>query len=406
MTDPSYDEVKALMPNKTISSIGSATKAPTRQEIDTAIAQLAANARTVPSDGGDGRLGHVVIIIGNNRYQDLSNGNVPFIPPLPPLANPVICANPNYAQITEANRLHGIQVKAYKTYKMVESVSLQMLLEAIHPYYKSEFFTDDLGYMVELTPLLTHLRTTYCKKTAKEIEINKNEMKAPWNAATEPIQALFTRVDKGHTFDDTIPESTFVRDTVTIICKNQGFDSAYDTWEAKDDNNKTWPNLKIHFGSYARIRLAKQELHDTVTYPGSANATIHPSTPTTPPATPLEALAASVASLSTEIKTLLSKKTGGGGGNGTTQTTTPRTPCATNPAGGREPTTEEAATMSYCWSHGYCPIIEGKEHHTSASCKGHRIGHKTDATSTTKMNGETRICNSWKRPRNNNNNNE
>jgi hypothetical protein len=86
-------------------------------------------------------------------------------------------------------------------------------------------------------------------------------------------------------------------------------------------------------------------------------------------------------------------------GGGTTTPTTPRphTPIAVNPPGGREPTVEEAATMSYCWSHGYCPRRTGTDAHTSATCTWHCIGHEPTATAENKMGGETRICNSWPR---------
>jgi hypothetical protein len=82
-----------------------------------------------------------------------------------------------------------------------------------------------------------------------------------------------------------------------------------------------------------------------------------------------------------------------------------RPPHTTNPAGGREPTTDEVNTLSYCWSHGFCQIIAGKAHHTSTNCKKKRVGHQTEATATNKMGGETRVCNSW-RPTNNNTQNE
>ena len=398
MTDPTFEDIKSMMPNKTLPSIGSATHTPTRLQITTVLTQLAENAAAVPSDRGDGLLGHAYHIIGANRYTALSNNNnTIFIPPPMPPINPVIRNNATRDQIEESNRLHAKQVKEYKTYMMVEIVLRTMLLETIHPYYKSEFFTIELGYRVTLTALITHLKDTYCKKSDKELEENKKQMKESWNATTTPIQALFARVEQGILFDDTIPKTHYVRDTTNIICKNAGFDSAFEAWDIKPDNEKTWTNLKIHFGSAARVRNNKLDLHHNTPYPGAANAAINPGTPTVPPT--IDTLLSTVATLSTKIDTFMAATATSGGGRNNTNGTTPtiRPPRTTNPAGGREPTTEEAATMSYCWSHGYCPIITGKENHTGSTCKAHRIGHKAEATATNKMSGETRICNSWHR---------
>jgi hypothetical protein len=65
--------------------------------------------------------------------------------------------------------------------------------------------------------------------------------------------------------------------------------------------------------------------------------------------------------------------------------------------GGREPTAAETATMTYCWSHGFCAKSRTDQaDHTSASCERPHQGHKTDATASNKLGGECRICNSWR----------
>jgi hypothetical protein len=399
MTDPTFEDIKSMMPNKLLPSIGSATHEPTRLEITTVLTQLAENAASVPSERGDGQLGHAYHIIGAIRYTALSVNNTDFNPPPMPPINPVIRANATRDQIDESNRLHAKQVKEYKTYMMVQIVCRTMLLEAIHAHYKSDFFTTELGYRVGLTALIDHLKNTYCKKSDKELETNKKEMKEPWNAATTPIQALFARIEQGILFDDTIPMTHYVRDTANIICKNNGFESAFENWDIKPEADKTWINLKLHFGSAARVRKNKIALQDNIPYPGAANATI--TSPGTPPVVPptLDSLIATVAGLTTQVNSFMAATTTGGGGSRNTDNTPtgPRRPRTTNPAGGREPTPEEATTMDYCWSHGFCKVITGKPNHTSVSCKAHRIGHKSEATATNKMDGETRICNSWHR---------
>jgi hypothetical protein len=231
-------------------------------------------------------------------------------------------------------------------------------------------------------------------KTSAELTNNIDELKKPWNATT-PIQSLFLHVDQCHRFDTTIPEDTIVREVVDIICIHPGFESAYAGWEGMRAQDKTWVNLKIHFGAAdatrSKIRLLQTPTTSALaTYPGSANSA------TAPPPTQVELLTTAVKKL---VKAMIKVAPPGGvdATAGTTTTTPPRphTPQALNPAGGREPTTAEASTMSYCWSHGYCPHREGTAAHTGMTCTRHRIGHEPTATADNKMSGETHICNSW-----------
>ena len=54
---------------------------PTQKTIAILHAQLVANARSVHSDGGDGRLGHAKIVLTDAEYTAFSNGNTPYITP-------------------------------------------------------------------------------------------------------------------------------------------------------------------------------------------------------------------------------------------------------------------------------------------------------------------------------------
>ena len=389
----SEEELKAMMPNKTIPPIGSETERPTWQEIKVCLTKCAENAAAIPSDGGDGLLGHVAIVVGNVRYSELSNNNVPYNEPPQAGPVPVYPANANTYQKDEIKRNHIKADVDYYTYHAVGKIITQQALEAVHVNYKSVFYTEELGYRCTFQQLIAHLDNSYGCKTSAELTTNADELKKPWDAST-PIQSLFTRVDQCHRFDTTIPEATIVRQVVDLICVHRSFESAYATWEAMRMLDKTWVNLKIHFGAADTTRskiLLLQTPPVPATYPGSANSV------TTPP-TQVELLTTAVNKL---VKAMAKTTSGGGaaaGTAGTTPTTTPRphTPQASNPAGGREPTAAEAATMSYCWSHGYCPHREGTDAHTGTTCTRHRIGHEPTATADNKMGGETRICNSWR----------
>jgi hypothetical protein len=51
------------MPNKIIPPIGLETERPAWQEIKICLTKCAENAAAIPSDGGDGLLGHVAIVV-------------------------------------------------------------------------------------------------------------------------------------------------------------------------------------------------------------------------------------------------------------------------------------------------------------------------------------------------------
>ena len=144
------------------------------------------------------------------------------------------------------------------------------------------------------------------------------------------------------------------------------------------------------------IALKTSTVPVATTYPGSANSAAV-TTPTPSPADRLvKTMEQLMVVLSNTGSTPAAASTTTARRQGTNAATTPRT---TNPAGGRTPTPEEASTMSYCWSHGFCKRQEGKPEHTGASCSRPRVGHQADATTANKMGGETRICNSWRQQR-------
>ena len=385
-----------MMPNKTIPPIGKENVRPTWQEIKICLTKCAENAAAIPSDGGDGLLGHVAIVVGNVRYSELSINRVPYNEPPQAGPVPVYPANANTYQKDEIKRNHIKTDVDYYTYHAVGKIITQQALEAVHANYKSVFYTEELGYRCTFQQLLVHLDTAYGSKTSAELTANSDELKKPWNATT-PIQSLFNRVDQCRRFDTTIPEDTIIRQVVDLICVHRGFEVSYAAWEAKLMQDKTWINLKIHFGTADATRskiLLLQTPSVPTTYPGSANS----ATGATTPPSQVELLTTAVNKL---VKAMNKTSMPGGGGAatdaGTTTTPRPHTPVAANPPGGREPTVAEAATMSYCWSHGYCPHRAGTDAHTGATCTRHRIGHESTATAVNKMGGETRICNSWPR---------
>jgi hypothetical protein len=400
-------EIKALMPNQIIPPIGSATARPTWQEIATCHEMCSANAARIPSDGGDGQLGHIHIVVGDTRYTELSINHVAYI--VPPQAGtvPIYPVGANMYQKDEIKREHIKRDVAHYTYHAVARVVTQMALDAVHENYKSEFYTPELGYRTTYNELMTSLNSEHGKKTSTELDANNVEMKQPWDC-NHPIQALYNRMDKVRRFDPTITEEAIVRQVVKTICVHPGFATAYAEWNKKVDADKMWVNLKEHFGEADTTRRELLLLHApqaSATYPGSANSvsttTIMPDMMTaTRLVTAIENMLCTLTTQGITDTNAAATRNGRRQGNATAGTTAAvRTPRTTNPEGGRVPTAAEAAFMSWCWSHGYCKKQAGKPDHTCETCDRPRVGHQPTANASNQMGGETRICNSWRTQR-------
>jgi hypothetical protein len=390
------------MPFKELAPIGTESNPPTWQAVNDAVTKLASNARSVPSDCGDGLLGHCFIIIGSDRYKAISLNGVNFVPPPAPTLGPVLANNhPSYAQIEEAKRIHRVSKWDYQVYHLVEDILKRMLLAAIHKNYKQQFWTDDFQYVCTLSTLLTSL-DKYRVKTSKELADNKVNMLKPWEATTETIHAFLGHIQDGRRFDPSIPDGTCVRETVDIICANIGFGTVYETWCAKvatDKPGTTW--LVQHFIDADHMHIAKMALRpppQAATYPGSANSATTPGTAITTPPTESEMLCKAMAAMTKAMNKLTTSAPTMASSSTMTTSTYTHPPRRGNPTGGgRIPTVAEAASMTYCWSHGFCiQACEGQEDHTSGTCNCPNLGHKPDATAANKMGGECRICNSWK----------
>jgi hypothetical protein len=183
-------ELKALMPNQVIPPIGSDTEEPTWQQIQLCSTLCAANAAAIDSDGGDGLLGHVFIVIGGERYEEISDGNVPYIEPPPAGPPPTYPANMSYHDKQERKRAHIKADTDHYTFITVKKIVAQQVMDAVHLNYKASFHTEELGYRGTFEAVMTYLVQEFGKKSQKELEANEVELKQPWNTAV-PISSPF-----------------------------------------------------------------------------------------------------------------------------------------------------------------------------------------------------------------------
>ena len=118
MTTP--NDVVNLFPHSTIRATHPPGQAPTYETIHSALSQLNANAASIPSNGGDGTLGHLVLTLGQATYQTLSIGHVDHPPPIAP-APLVIPQGTTAAMIAELRRDHDESKTTFKLYHTVDA---------------------------------------------------------------------------------------------------------------------------------------------------------------------------------------------------------------------------------------------------------------------------------------------
>ena len=104
MTDSLSLEVLRTFSAKDILTIHSPNITPTFDTIQPALVQLNTNATSIPTTGGNGTLGHLVLTIGQSAYQYLSLGNFGHPPSAAPPAAPTFPQNSTGVQISEAHR--------------------------------------------------------------------------------------------------------------------------------------------------------------------------------------------------------------------------------------------------------------------------------------------------------------
>ena len=107
--------------------------------------------------------------------------------------------------------------------------------------------------------ILARLRDIYGRTTPAEKKANETLWSQNWNPA-DPIEALFMRLEECFVFalasKPPYTEEQMVDKAITAIQSTGLYETAILEWQGFDDANKTWPELKSHFGEAYEIRIA------------------------------------------------------------------------------------------------------------------------------------------------------
>jgi hypothetical protein len=317
-------------------------------------AEIRAAAMADASTGGNGRLGHLALVVSAAEYTATAaamqppaipdaDGILPVVPPVVfvapvhPGAEYIAGAGLTGAQIAEGRAAFEQRAKASLLYSTTETHLKAKLLEAIDDEYISVLKNEINGYaLVTTNQILEHLMATYGTISDYEASTNSAALTRAWDPNTS-IESLWNHIRKVRHIAThahaPIADIEVIRAAITIFENTGHFSSTITSWYEKEEAAKTYDALRIHFGKADKERRRKLDAK-TAGFHSAAAATEH-------------ALAA---------------------------------PAAVAPNG---PGFAFPYVPHYCWTHGFGPDAT----HTSATCFFPLTGHEKDATGSDMMGG-------------------
>ena len=311
---------------------------PTPKTVQRLIQELYANACAIPSLRGGGNHGHLILLMADVDYENLTA--TPFAVPDNPGQLPVPANFATSAQINAINALHSQQTNDFNVYIATKNALRSSILAAVSEDYYNILRDPIFGY-ASVTPLalLTHIKTHYGQVTSKDLEQNRESLRAPWNPDDE-IASLWTRnlncQDFARNSTEPITESTSMLLLLDAIGASGVMTQYISEWKRRDEADQTYDNFMAHFTRANKVRIEETTTKQAGYH--QAHAT------TAPPPRPTQT------------------------GNITTgqNTTTPATTIRA----------DNLVQLFYCWTHG----LGRNPRHTSHTCKNPGQGHQTDAT--------------------------
>jgi hypothetical protein len=103
--------------------------------LDRFLLPLRANAISVASNGGNGHLGHLALVVNPDVYEDQSGG-IAFVAPANPGTHPVHPENATGPQITEINRSHLARKAEFKEYTDTGNALKALIIVAVPEHFQ------------------------------------------------------------------------------------------------------------------------------------------------------------------------------------------------------------------------------------------------------------------------------
>jgi hypothetical protein len=348
--------------------------------------KINANAASVQSNLGNGRLGHLALTVSDAIYNTLSA--IPFEPPANPGAQPEIPADATGPAAATIRHTFAESTTLFKKYVAVDMVLKQILLGAIDEMFIRALHTQYVGYLnVTTRDILNHLYTTYACISSADLLANDEKFKAPYDANL-PIETLFTQIETSMEYaaagNTPYTPAQIVANGFQIIFATGMFHDDCKIWNRKPAADKTWIPFKTFFAR------AHREFRDTRTTTtgagyGSANAASYQqetvdaianlATATAHDRATVATLSSTISKLTLELATANTKLI-------TALATVTTLTNANSEHIRKQPNaTPRTGARHYCWSCGF------KCEHPSFRCTEQKPGHDTFAKAADTRNG-------------------
>ena len=283
-------------------------------------------------------------------YQAISNGGVPYNPPVPPAA-PIYHGTASL--VATLQQQHSDRKKVYEEYRDLSLQIKTMMIQAIPLSFIRTLNHDQVGF-ANATPqqIMNHLLQTYGVITEDDLETNLKELKAPWNPAHD-IEEIFARGSFCRSLategGDPITDATYTRALVTVFEESGVLETACEDWNKKPRADRTLVNCELHFIEANLHRLTKAAKDTKSVLSANEAVTNQPTKPSKDKT--LAALVAEEVAKATK---------------------------ASKDKENEAP--HEMQGLYYCWTHGICT-------HPGKNCKHKKEGHKDNATARERQGG-------------------
>jgi hypothetical protein len=222
------DHIIDGFPHPTVMPI---TGVPTYETLAELNLQLNANAASVQSNLGDGRLGLLFLTVSVAEYNTLSA--VAFIAPVNPGAAAVISVGSTAAQIAARQCRHRDAQALFREYRATDKALKQQVIDAVNPMHIRTLRHRVTGFANTTTlQLLAHLYATYGRLSPADLQANDTRLRTAEQVVSIAYNLVFTT--------GMFPEA----------CRE---------WRRRPPPEQTWVNFKTEFA------IAHQEYRESQT---------------------------------------------------------------------------------------------------------------------------------------------
>ncbi|GAX15904.1 hypothetical protein FisN_2Lu384 [Fistulifera solaris] len=388
----SQENIFAIFPEPVVKIEGD----PSPLQIHQLIKNVRANASAIDSNIGDGRHGHLGLVVSPEFYATLSDQ--PFTVPANPGPRAIIPPGTTGPQAKLLKLAFDADSRLFTLTRAVDIALKTYILKCVDNRYVRALYEDNVQYgNRSARDLLAHLYDNYGKIEPQDLTANLETLNKPWNAASsfeDLIDQIETAVDYANMGGDPITATQILNSAYTNVFNTGAFLESLREWDRKPAEDKTWAHFKPFM--LAAQRQRRKELHTTTGGQGFANqalalesSVINLEAAREVDQVQFSALASTTSMLHNQLQEALKEI---------------EQLRQNLPASGKRQMTDNGSFSNkkqrtrnikahkarntwddYCWTHGFV-VAPG---HNSGTCRNPAPGHQHAATKNNTMNGST-----------------